>query len=53
MTFVKYIQHGLFEMNKLTVALLLTLKILINEGKMDPTEVDYLTAVKANLVLEI
>ena len=37
-----YIRRGLFEVDKLTVATLLTLKILVNDGKMDANEVDYL-----------
>ena len=37
-----YIRRGLFEVDKLTVATLLTLKILVNEGKLESTEVDFL-----------
>jgi len=37
-----YIRRGLFEVDKLTVATLLALKILVNDGKMEASEVEYL-----------
>jgi dynein heavy chain len=37
-----YIRRGLFEVDKLTVATLLTLKIQVNDGKMDASEIDFL-----------
>ena len=37
-----YIRRGLFEYDKLTVATLLTLKILVNDGEMVADEVDFL-----------
>ena len=41
-TVFNYIRRGLFEVDKLTVAALLTLKIMVSEGKMDQKDVDYL-----------
>eukprot|EP00804_Cyclotella_cryptica_P004521 CCRYP_006874-RA/>CCRYP_006874-RA protein AED:0.08 eAED:0.09 QI:0/0/0.5/1/0/0/2/139/4220 len=37
-----YIRRGLFEADKLTVAALLIFKILVNDGKIEPDEVDFL-----------
>jgi len=37
-----YVRRGLFEADKLTVATLLTLKILVNDGKVDADEVEFL-----------
>lgn len=42
LTVFNYIRRGLFEVDKLTVATLLTLKILVNDGIMNSDEVDYL-----------
>lgn len=46
MTVFNYIRRGLFEVDKLTVGTLLTLKILVNDGKMLTEEVDYLVMAK-------
>ena len=49
LTVFNYIRRGLFEKDKLTVATLLTFKILINDGKMDPSEVSYLLQSKTSV----
>ena len=41
-TVFNYIRRGLFEMDKLTVATILTLRIAVNDGKLAPDEVEYL-----------
>jgi dynein heavy chain len=41
-TVFNYIRRGLFEMDKLTVATILTLRISVNDGKLTPEEVEYL-----------
>ena len=41
-TVFNFIRRGLFEDDKLTVTTMLTLKILINDGKVDAIEADYL-----------
>lgn len=51
MTVLNYIKHGLFEVDEIIVALSLKLKVPINEGKIDPTEINYLTVVRASLDL--
>ena len=48
LTVFNYIRRGLFETDKLTVATLLTFKVLVNEGKMDPNEIDYLVQSKVS-----
>lgn len=48
MTVFNYIRRGLFEVDKLTVASLLTLKILVNDGKMESSEVDFLVQGKVS-----
>ena len=47
-TVSNYIRRGLFEADKLTVATLLTLKILVNDSKMDASEVDFLIQSKVS-----
>lgn len=49
-TLFNYIKRGLFEVDKLTVAALLTLKILVSDGKMDPKDIEYL--VQSNVSLD-
>jgi len=49
LTVFNYIRRGLFEIDKLTVATLVTLKILVNDGKMDPDEVNYLVMGKTSV----
>ena len=41
-TVFNYIRRGLFEKDKLTVSALMTFKILINDSKMDPVDLDFL-----------
>ena len=41
-TVFNYIRRGVFEMDKLTVATLLTLRIAVNDGQLTQEEVDYL-----------
>jgi len=41
-TVFNYIRRGLFEMDKLTVATLLTIRIAVNDEKLTQEEVDYL-----------
>ena len=41
-TVFNYIRRGLFEMDKLTVATILTLRIAVNDGKLPADEVEYL-----------
>ena len=48
LTVFNYIRRGLFEKDKLTVATLLTFKILVNDGKMDPLEVSFLLQSKTS-----
>lgn len=45
-TVFNYIRRGLFEKDKLTVATLITFKILTNDGQMEPLDVEYLLKVK-------
>lgn len=47
-TVFNYVRRGLFEMDKLTVATLLTLRIAVNDGKLTQEEVDYLVMGKVN-----
>ncbi len=49
LTVFNYIRRGLFEVDKLTVATLLTLKILVNDGKMDAKEADFLIQSKVSI----
>lgn len=46
MTVFNYVRRGLFERDKLTVATMLTLKILVNDGILAQEEVDYLVMSK-------
>ena len=41
-TVFSYIRRGVFEVDKLTVSTLLTLRIAVNDGKLTQEEVDYL-----------
>jgi dynein heavy chain len=41
-TVFNYVRRGLFEMDKLTVATILTLRIAVNDGKLQADEVEYL-----------
>ena len=41
-TVFNYVRRGLFEMDKLTVATILTLRIAVNDGKLAAEEVEYL-----------
>jgi dynein heavy chain len=41
-TVFNYVRRGLFEMDKLTVATILTLRIAVNDGKLPAEEVEYL-----------
>jgi dynein heavy chain len=41
-TVFQYVRRGLFEKDKLTVSALMTFKIMINDSKIDPVEVDFL-----------
>jgi dynein heavy chain len=41
-TVYNYIRRGVFEVDKLSVATLLTLRIAVNDGKLNQEEVDYL-----------
>jgi dynein heavy chain len=43
LTVFNYLRRGLFEVDKLTVATLLTLKIGVNDGLLNPEEIEYLT----------
>lgn len=45
-TVFNYVRRGLFERDKLTVATMLTLKIMINDGLLTQEEVDYLVMAK-------
>lgn len=45
-TVFNYVRRGLFERDKLTVATMLTLKILVNDGLLTQEEVDYLVMSK-------
>lgn len=45
-TVFNYVRRGLFERDKLTVATMLTLKIMINDGLLSQDEVDYLVMSK-------
>lgn len=45
-TVFNYVRRGLFERDKLTVATMLTLKILVNDGLLAQEEVDYLVMSK-------
>ena len=49
LTVFNYIRRGLFEIDKLTVATLLTLKILVSDKKMTAEEVDYLVMGKTSV----
>jgi dynein heavy chain len=49
-TVFNYIRRGLFDKDKLTVAVLLTLNILTIEGQLDPNEIQYL--LQDNLALD-
>lgn len=46
MTVFNYVRRGLFERDKLTVATMLTLKILVNDGLLAQEDVDYLVMSK-------
>ncbi|CAB1113053.1 unnamed protein product [Ectocarpus sp. CCAP 1310/34] len=48
-TVFNYVRRGLFERDKLTVATMLTLKILMNDGILGQEEVDYLVMSKASM----
>lgn len=48
-TVFSYVRRGLFERDKLTVATLMTLSILVNDGKLDEEDVDYLVASKSSM----
>eukprot|EP00903_Cladosiphon_okamuranus_P015249 g14093.t1 len=48
-TVFNYVRRGLFERDKLTVATMLTLKILVNDGILAQEEVDYLVMSKASM----
>ncbi|KAF1335374.1 Dynein heavy chain, partial [Globisporangium splendens] len=43
-----YVRRGLFERDKLTVAIMLTLKILLKDGLLSETEVEYLLISKSH-----
>lgn len=45
-TVFNYVRRGLFERDKLTVATMLTLKILVNDNLLAQEEVDYLVMSK-------
>lgn len=45
-TVFSYVRRGLFERDKLTVATMLTLKILVNDSLLAQEEVDYLVMSK-------
>lgn len=45
-TVFSYIRRGLFEVDKVTVATLLTLRICVNDGKLTSEEVDFLVESK-------
>lgn len=47
-TVFNYVRRGLFERDKLTVATMLTLKILVNDGILAQEEVDYLVMSKVS-----
>ena len=47
-TVFSYIRRGLFEMDKVTVATLLTLRIAVNDGSLSSEEVEYLVESKQN-----
>eukprot|EP00904_Undaria_pinnatifida_P003126 jgi/Undpi1/12814/HiC_scaffold_7.g02481.m1 len=48
-TVFNYVRRGLFERDKLTVATMLTLKILVNDNLLAQEEVDYLVMSKASM----
>ena len=48
-TVFNYIRRGLFEMDKLTVATILTLRIAVNDGKLPAEEVEYLIEGKSSV----
>lgn len=48
-TVFSYIRRGLFEKDKLTVSALMTFKIMINDSKMDPNDVDFLLKSKTSI----
>lgn len=48
-TVFDYVRRGLFERDKLTVATMLTLKILVNDGLLAQEEVDYLVMSKVRV----
>jgi len=48
-TVFNYVRRGVFEMDKLTVASLLTLRICVNDGKLTDEEVSYLVEGKQSL----
>ncbi|CAM9463616.1 unnamed protein product [Sphacelaria rigidula] len=48
-TVFNYVRRGLFERDKLTVATMLTLKILVNDGLLAQEEVDYLVMSKISI----
>lgn len=50
MTVFNYVRRGLFERDKLTVATMLTLKILVNDGILAQEEVDYLVMSKVSKI---
>lgn len=49
-TVFNYVRRGLFERDKLTVATMLTLKILVNDGLLAQEEVDYLVMSKVCII---
>ena len=48
-TVFNYIRRGVFEMDKLTVTTLLTLRLQVNDGKLQQEEVDYLVTAPASV----
>ncbi len=53
MTVFNYVRRGLFERDKLTVATMLTLKILVNDGILAQEEVDYLVMSKVSKIIQV
>lgn len=51
-TVFNYVRRGLFERDKLTVATMLTLKILVNDGILAQEEVDYLVMSKVRTMIK-
>lgn len=47
-TVFNYVRRGLFEMDKLTVATILTLRIAVNDGKLPSEEVEFLVEGKVS-----